>query len=185
MLVTGATSAVARTQGTELGVWVSGRGSSEDAPDGGRPPLATAVRGRDSVVGKRPGDLAEASAGLEFAPDPLDGRRGEGRRPADGPTPSRTPCALEIVLNEPLELADRDEPLTPGCLHGLNGGHEPPVDRRDADAEHLCGLSAAVGQRPHLSGIPELACGSRRDATPIALPLAAASPARTHLAIIH
>lgn len=66
---------------------------------------------------------------------------------------------LEMLVDEPLEFVDGDQVLAPGRLHGVERRHDAAVDRRDADAEGLRGLLAAVGQArdgwraPEFSGV--------------------------------
>lgn len=90
-----------------------------------------------------------------------------------------------MVLNEPFELADRDEPLAPRCLHRLDGRHDSTVDRRDADAERLRSLLTGVRQRARFFDLPELARRRRGDSMSVALSLTAALSTRAHLLTIH
>src|SRR6266508_2409598 len=71
-------------------------------------------------------------------------------------------AGFEVFTEEALELGDRDQPLTPGRLDRVHGGNEAAVDRRDADAERLGCLLAAVGEPLGLDDLLQLA-GRRLD----------------------
>src|SRR6266511_2635920 len=119
------------------------------------------MRGRDTFGRERLRDLAEASTTRVLEPYPVDDGLRErwaapGRTARDRSTPG-----LEMLSHEPLELADRDEPLTPRRLHGVNGGHDSAVDRRDADAEGLRRLPSAISQALGLASLAELVSASR------------------------
>jgi hypothetical protein len=91
---------------------------------------------------------------------------------------------LEVFPNEPLELVDGDEPLTPWCLDRAHGGNEVAIDRRDADAEGLGGLLAAVGEALDLMDLAQPIARIRADLLLASvvppLPFAAALSSRGH-----
>ena len=53
---------------------------------------------------------------------------------------------LEVLAEEALEFGVWDQPLAPGRLYRAQQGDDAAVDGRDADAERLGGLLAAVGE---------------------------------------
>jgi hypothetical protein len=78
--------------------------------------------------------------------DPLDDASGERRRASGAGALAGRAGRLEVLAEEALEFGVRDQPLTPGRLHRVQHGHDAAVDCRDADAECLGGLFAAVGE---------------------------------------
>jgi hypothetical protein len=111
-----------------------------------RPPLAASVGGRDTVLVECPRDLGQPAATRVLQPDPVDDPPRQGWR-----APWRTGLAalswrLEVLAEETVEFGDRDQPLTPGRLHGAHDRDDAAVDRRDANPERFGGLPAAVGE---------------------------------------
>src|SRR5687767_9740951 len=101
------------------------------------PPASAAVGGLYAVGCQPAGDLAQASALCVLEPDPLDDGRGQHGR-TSGPATCRCwSCPVAVLTQEPLELCNGDEPLTPGCLDGVDCRYDVPVDGRDAEAEGL------------------------------------------------
>jgi hypothetical protein len=149
-----------------------------------RPPLPAAVRGWDAVPIEPPCDLSQpASAGV-FEDDALDNALRERWWPPRGAPLAIVARWFEVLLEEPLELGDRNQPLTPGRLHRVHARNEATIDRRDADADSLGGLLAAVGEPLDLVHLLQLA--GRRPRTlrlgvsPAALSLGASLPSRAH-----
>jgi hypothetical protein len=119
------------------------------------PPLASALAGRDIVTVKPPRDLAQAGSPCVLTADASDHLERE-RRLAAGPrsSPPLPPRLFSSLGEVALELADRDQPCAPLRLDGRNRGHDPPVERRQADAERLRGLLARVRERRDRPGEP-------------------------------
>ena len=113
-----------------------------------RPPLASALTGRDTVMVQPAGDRGEARAASAFSADAID----DGGREcgfASGPfAAALRGSRLVAPFGEvTLEFPDRDQPRTPLRLHGRDCRHDAPVERREAHAEQLRRLIARVDER--------------------------------------
>jgi hypothetical protein len=67
-----------------------------------------------------------------------------------------------MLLEQPLELGDRDKPRAPRQLHRLDQRKHAPVKRRDADAERLRRLAPRVRESHDLVGDPQRRVRCRR-----------------------
>ena len=104
------------------------------------------MRRRDSLVVETSRDLGEPAAASVLEADALDDALGQHRPSAGSPALVSTARWLLMPRNEVLELCNRDQSLAPGRLDGADRGNDTAIDRRDADAESLGGLTAAVGK---------------------------------------
>jgi hypothetical protein len=143
------------------------------------------VRGRDTVRIERLGDLAETPTARILQLDPIDDARRQRRRPARRPLLRASTRRLEVLPNESLELCDGNEPLTPRRLDRAHSGDEAAIDRRDANAERLGSLLAAVGEAIDIANFVQLTRWSPANlrlglVVPPSLPFAAPLPSRGH-----
>lgn len=142
------------------------------------------MRRGDALVGKRAGDLAKTSTVRSVLPDPGDDRVRKYRRTSGGTWRWMGPSRLDVLSQEPFELVNGDEPLTPRQLDRVDGWYEPPVDRRDADTECFSGLLAGVGETLDLTGSEKLVTASYRRLDPpvltASLSLSPSLPTRAH-----
>jgi hypothetical protein len=160
-------------------------GAEQHRANGRRPPLAAAMRGGDALVVERSSDLAEAATSRIFELDAGDDRTRKRGWASGGPAVRTGPARLDVFLDEPLELVNGNEPLTPRQLRRLDGRHDSPVDCRDADTQGFGGLSAGVGETRDLTGLGKLVGPSSRQlgypALRTALSLSTPFPSCAHL----
>lgn len=92
-------------------------------------------------------DLAEAGSLGVLAADASDHVGREGRLAA-GPrcSPPLYPRLLLALGEVAREFADRNQPRAPVGLDGCDRRNDAPVERRQADAEHLRCLLSRVGE---------------------------------------
>jgi hypothetical protein len=89
----------------------------------------TSVRRRNTLGRQRPRDVGEASTtGVLKAHAVSDGGRERWRAPSGTPNAWRT-RGLKMLANKPLQLIERNQPLTPRRLDGVQGRHDPSIDR--------------------------------------------------------
>jgi hypothetical protein len=91
---------------------------------------------------------------LEF--DPVDDFLRQRRHPAGGASTRASTRRLEVLPNESLELSDGNEPLSPRRLDRAHSGDEAAINRRDANAERLGSLLAAVGEALDIANFVQL-----------------------------
>lgn len=133
----------------------SATGARENGAYGGRPPLAPALGGGDTVPIEPAGDFGQAHSAGRFAEDPGDDVRGQSGLPARTFWSSTRCSRLLGALGEvALELGGGDESSPPFGLDGCDRGYDSSVERREADAECLGGLLARVDKA--VDGLLEL-----------------------------
>jgi hypothetical protein len=71
------------------------------------------VRRRNTLLGKRAGDLGETSAVRVLELDPLDDASRKRCGPTGGTSNRMAASGLAAAAQEPLKFVDRDEPLAP------------------------------------------------------------------------
>jgi hypothetical protein len=108
---------------------------------------------RDALVREHARDVGEATTAGVLETDSLDDPWTKRRRPTGRTAPSPTARRREVVAQEALKLVDRDEPLAPGQLDGIDRRNDAAVDSRDTHPERLSGLAASVGESSDLLGL--------------------------------
>ena len=124
---------------------LSGGSTDENAAYCRRPPLASALRGRDMFSVELARDLAQALALDVSSADARSQLRGNPRF-TTGPRDSAQSRRLPTLGKVTLELGDWDQPCTPLRPHRCDCRDDAAIERCEADADRFGGLLARVGE---------------------------------------
>ena len=113
-------------------------------------------------IGCQARDLTVGRAARVVDPDVVDYSWGKSWWSARSARGGSWAGGFEVLVHEALEFVDGDQALTPGRLDRVDRRYDSPVDRRDADAESLCSLPAAVREALDGEDFTELVRTARR-----------------------
>jgi hypothetical protein len=128
-----------------VALWAGSGSPLENGAHGRRPPLLTAVGGRDPRGDEIVGDLTEAPTAEALVTNALRHLEWDDRSASPRRLLEPRPCCASPVGGESLELVDGDQAGAPGQLDRLDV-RQQPSEGGAADAKCLGGLAASVGE---------------------------------------
>jgi hypothetical protein len=114
------------------------------------------VGGRHAVSCQPARDLTQCPTVRALEPDAVDDMLRKQRRTSGRTWSGSWTRRFEVVAEEPLELGDGNQPLTPWRLYGVDRRHDSAVDR-----EMLTPSASAACLRLYANGSTVLASRSR------------------------